>query len=115
MTRGEFTHFQRGFMEQCVQVAKSKGNEYSGLEDTHANFKRLADKLGLTKEKVLMVYLAKHMDSIDSFIRNGCDEAGLTEPIQGRILDAVNYLTLLAAMFEPEDLSEQMEFDMLGV
>ena len=100
MTRQEFEHYQAILFSKCADIATAKGNEYSGLEDAHMNFKRLGHKLGLPPEKVLMVYLTKHMDSIDSFIRSGLDSSHLTEPIEGRIIDAITYLSLLAALIE---------------
>lgn len=103
MTRIEFEAYQRELFQDCAGTATSKGNEYSGLEDTHANFKRLADKLDMPAEKVLMVYMTKHLDSIDSYIKSGMKNDTLTEPIRGRIIDAINYLSLLAAYIEKDD------------
>lgn len=81
-------------------LTATKGQEYSNTAaqhdaDQHANFKRLAAELGLTPEKVLSVYLTKHLDSIKSFIRTG---AVLSEPIEGRIDDAILYLILLKGL-----------------
>ncbi len=103
MTRDEYNNYQTELFKKCQAVSNSKGNEYSGTEDTHANFKRLSKKLDIPKEKVLMVYLTKHLDSIDSFIRSGCNTENLTEPIEGRIMDAIVYLSLLGAMIQDND------------
>ena len=54
---------------------------------------------------MLCVYFSKHRDSINTFIRdmeNGKSvkeiEENLSEPINGRIIDAINYLLLLNSM-----------------
>ena len=75
--------------EQMLKLTASKGEEYanneaSGLADQHANFKRLAEELGLTPEQVLSVYLTKHLDAVKSYLRVGRE---FSEPIDGRIDD----------------------------
>lgn len=93
-------------LEEATSTAYAKGKAYSGSEDSLDNFKRNAKLLGLTKYQVLSVYLNKHMDSINSAIKASptlpVDE---TEGMRGRIIDAVNYLTILWALIQ-EDLWE---------
>jgi hypothetical protein len=92
--------FDQYFADLCVEevdLLRRKGQEYSGKEDRHSNFKRLAVQLNMKPEAVLWVYLTKHLDSLASYIRG--DYTGI-EPIRGRIMDARNYLALLAAMIE---------------
>lgn len=74
---------------------ETKGNDYAGHEDVLANFKRQAQNLGLTKEQVLAVYLNKHFDAINTYCKDGSVKS---EPIEGRIHDAIVYLLLLRAM-----------------
>ena len=65
----------------------------------HANFKRVGEYLNLSEEKVLMVYLLKHIDGIASYI-DGHDSQ--REPVEGRIIDSIVYLFLLWAMIDGE-------------
>jgi hypothetical protein len=44
------------------------------------------------------VYLKKHLDSIASYVKDG--KIHSTEPIRGRIVDAIVYLTLIGGMIE---------------
>jgi hypothetical protein len=97
MTLEEFDTYFEEMVAEERELLQKKGQEYSGKEDRHANFTRLAAQLKLAPEKILWVYLTKHMDGILSYI-NG-DYAG-SEPIRGRIEDARNYLALLAGMIE---------------
>jgi hypothetical protein len=79
-------------------LTDTKGVEYSNSTDQLANFKRLAANLGVAPEFVVLVYLTKHLDSINSFVAN---DGELSEPIFGRIDDAILYLVLLkACIFE---------------
>ena len=100
MTPKEFDQY---FADLCVEEAdllRRKGQEYSGFEDRHSNFKRLAEELKLRPEVILWIYLKKHLDSITSYIRG--EYTGI-EPIHGRIMDARNYLALLGAMLEDKN------------
>lgn len=83
-----------------VWMTDSKGVEYAGSVDQLANFKRQGKALGVSPEFVLMVYLSKHIDSIRVY----CRDKGkmLSEPIEGRIIDAILYLCLLLALVEED-------------
>lgn len=60
-----------------------------------ANFERIAERVGLSRERVWSIYFEKHIDAIHAWI-DGADSS--REPIEGRILDALNYLLLLWGM-----------------
>jgi hypothetical protein len=95
MNKTQFLRFIGDVAEKLRGLSNSKGVEYAGSDNQFANFERLADRLGLDRERVLMVYLSKHMDAIDSWIKTRKE---YSEPIEGRIEDAILYLTLLLAM-----------------
>lgn len=81
---------------QLLDLTSSKGREYAGSTDQLANFKRLGESLGMSPSAILWVYMSKHLDSICTHIK--CPKAGLSEPITGRINDAILYLHLLKAI-----------------
>lgn len=98
--------------EEIIILSMTKGEEYSNNDDQLANFKRLSIKLGLTPEQVLLVYLTKHLDSIDHYVKtqsiNVISPIRISEPIEGRIDDAINYLCLLKGLIqERTGLQEQ--------
>ena len=95
MTLEEFELFYNQMVEAEKKLLSSKGIEYSGREDKFNNFNKLGTELKLSPEKILWIYLKKHLDGILSYI-NGEYVGG--EPIIGRINDARNYLALLAGM-----------------
>jgi len=92
--------------DECIATLFKKGMEYSGLEDRLANFKRQSITMDIPKERILQVYLQKHLDSIDTYLKtylaSGVEEAdkNLSEPIMGRFVDVINYYLLLYAMIE---------------
>jgi hypothetical protein len=95
MTKEDFAHLLKLTYLDLQKLTESKGEEYSRSDDQLANFKRGAEENDIPQEKVLMVYLSKHMDAIRSWVKNGVE---LSEPIEGRILDAILFLILLRAM-----------------
>lgn len=100
----------------------SKGAEYASDNDRLDNFKKNATLLGLSPLQVWSVYAFKHVDAIQSYMRKvhaqyNRNEAlyddlamkdalllvdyKLSEPIEGRFHDAINYLFLgLAILHE---------------
>lgn len=96
MNAAQFEQILQDTYDTLLQLTRTKGAEYAHDADQLANFKRLSDRLGMPAEAILMVYLTKHLDSIESFIRE--PQKGLSEPIDARIDDAILYLCLLKAL-----------------
>lgn len=88
-------------MKDCDEVLRTKGNDYTqgndGAYGTLKSFFVSAEDIDLPPYKVLYVLLAKHLAAIKSFIKRGQVES---EPIEQRIVDAVNYLFLLYKMIK---------------
>lgn len=108
MTHDEFEKLSQNLLDDARgNIMIKKGREYAGNEDRLANFKRGSVNVGINPESVLYVYLAKHLDSLATFIRDlervknlKTVEEALTEPIAERIKDAINYLLLLHGLIE---------------
>lgn len=102
--------------ERRYGIADAKGAEYSGAgqtyketgADTLANFKAVGERVGTTPEQALMVYLLKHIDSINTTVREAGDPFYSSvgqeliyakgEGIVSRLDDARNYLDLLECL-----------------
>lgn len=101
MTVSEFSKFiSEEILSECYKIMESKGISYSGLEDKLGNFKRISKLTNVNPEKVLFVYLMKHIDAISSYIR---EEYKDSEHIKGRILDVINYMFLLSALLKEQN------------
>ena len=96
MNGSEFAYLLDATHQRLVDLTATKGREYANSDDQLANFKRLSATLGISPEAVCFVYLTKHLDSIQSHLR--CPEKLLSEPIEGRIDDAILYLILLKGL-----------------
>lgn len=103
MTFDQFNEYQAKLLEEVVGMKDTKGKEYAHSKDRFANFNRLAEELGLSNLVVAWVYTKKHLDAICNYVcetRYGKEPTKLSEPIRGRIVDAITYLTLIGGMIE---------------
>ncbi len=96
MTFEDFDKLLDKMIAEEREIGQTKAIEYT-QGDRLDNFKRLAKELGISPDKVLWVYLKKHLDSIANYIKTG---VVLSEPIEGRIKDARVYLSLLRGLIE---------------
>lgn len=100
MTEQEFAEFYTSFETEMLDTLSAKGNDYTrGAEvegeDRLANFKTVANMLGLNPLQVWAVYYMKHVLAILTYIKTGEIQS---EPMRGRFLDAANYAVLGAAL-----------------
>ncbi len=86
-------------LRACDKVLGVKGHDYTQGGDRLKNFDRNAERLGLPSRTVLAIYMLKHFDAIETYLKAGEVKS---EPIEGRIVDAINYLLLLYKMIKRE-------------
>ena len=83
---------------EIIETRDSGQKEYAqDVDDVFANFERIGNALNISKEKVLMIYLLKHVDGIKAYV-NGYKSQ--REDVRGRITDIIVYLMLLWGMIE---------------
>ncbi len=104
MNKEQFRDVLVSIHANMVSLTESKGEEYARSDDQLANFKRQAAELDTTPDKILMVYLNKHLDAIKNRVVGGPDTK-MSETIYGRIDDAMLYLALLQAMYIEQELT----------
>ena len=104
MTHEEFNKFQEGLHAEIVAMRDTKGKEYANGEDRFGNFNRTAANKSITRLQVAGVFLDKHLDAINSYVKNG--KVFSTENIRGRFIDAILYLELMAGMAAEEETSK---------
>jgi hypothetical protein len=95
VTKEELIGFAEGLVNEGIDMLALKNRDYAAGDDAFHNFHTVAQYLGLTREQVLATYLYKHLSAIFAYTRG---EYADSEPIEGRIKDAMNYLLFLAAM-----------------
>lgn len=90
-------------IENTGSIMLAKGKEYANSDvDRLANFKRNAENFGLQPLQVAGVFASKHWDSINNYIKTLAkgEVPKLSEPIQGRFYDLINYCNLMLALIE---------------
>lgn len=87
---------------QDLQKTREAGQkEYAhDSENAFGNFERLSKQLNLEREKVLWVYVQKHIDGVVSYL-NG--HKSQREDVRGRIKDIIVYLILLWGMIDDNE------------
>jgi len=112
MKRDEFQALMQEQFDKLLEINSSKGHDYAGDDDALDNFKRHSNNLGLTPEQIWAVYANKHWDAINTYCKEG-DVA--SEPIEGRIDDALLYLFLLRGLVEERQSSSVFAEEKLGL
>jgi hypothetical protein len=104
MTTAQQLKLADELVNEAIGVLKAKGKDYSSDTDALANFKRNADKLGLTKYQVWSLYFTKHVDAIiNSIKRDPVNPQVESEPIKSRVVDIINYGICLVALLEENE------------
>lgn len=113
MTFQEFDEFSTRLIEECFKMRDTKGVEYASGASRFGNFDRLAASLEIPRGKVAMIYLQKHLDSVNTYYKTG--KIYSDEHIRGRFVDAITYLMLMAGMAEEDArLSQDLEGGVLS-
>lgn len=113
MTHEERVAFVKAFVEnRLLPVLNAKGPDYARqvimsvdgketgtADDCNNNFKTIAARIGSDKYKVWAIYWLKHQLAIETWLSTGDLRS---ESIEGRIVDAVNYLLILATMLHED-------------
>lgn len=93
MYSAEYDRISAGLLELAHQIETAKRPGYTiGSEDVLANFKRAADRAGVTAGQAWAVYFLKHVDAILSIVTR--PDLPMAEEPPGRFADAINYLKL---------------------
>jgi hypothetical protein len=108
MTIEERQKIAKQIFDKCIEILMKKGEAYAGNEDCLANFKRNAERLGLTKYQVWSVYANKHIDSVNNAIKYSPEKPiEKSESMEGRIIDVINYYIILWAMLKEDGLIKE--------
>jgi hypothetical protein len=91
---------EKEIIPNIMRTRDAGQKEYAQNQDNiFANFDRISNSLSISREKVLMTYLLKHIDGISAYVKGHKSQR---EDVTGRITDAIVYLMLLWAMSREE-------------
>ena len=104
MTYQQMQKVMTKIVKEITKTRESGQKEYAhDTDNVFANFERVGSTLDIPREKVLMIYLLKHIDGIVSYIDGHKSQR---ENVTGRITDAIVYLMLLWGMCEDTEYNE---------
>lgn len=100
MKQSEFTDLYHQTIIAIERLIDVKGGEYAVDSDRLSNFKKGGERLNLLPEQIWSVYFHKHIDAIDNAINDLATgkKRPVSEPITGRVDDAIVYLILFKAL-----------------
>ena len=88
------------------EIMLLKGQEYTvSDEDKFKNFKSIGERTNVSAMKFAMIYFLKHVDSIRNYEQHGIEASD--EEIEGRIMDARNYLLLMGGIIHEEKMEKK--------
>ena len=98
MTKKQMKELISQIFENIQKTREAGQKEYArNKENAFANFERIGDNLNLNSDKVLLVYLLKHIEGIIAHVEGHSSQR---EDVRGRITDAIVYLCLLWGMID---------------
>jgi len=104
MTDADYQQLRETLSAMADGVSFNKRKEYTGNDkDVLKNFKRIAHRLGLSPLHVWSVYFNKHVDSVNTYIK---DDGEVSESMDSRFSDMLNYLYLGYALVKEKEEEE---------
>jgi hypothetical protein len=98
MTDDELLQFMEKTLRNVIALRRTKAVDYSDPHDAFSGLRRVAQEMELTEAKTLLVFMAKHWDTIRWYVIRG--DGRHSEEIDGRIDDMIVYLILLKAVLK---------------
>ena len=112
MKREQFNDLFLDIVSEIKKARDCGQKEYAHTEDNvFANFERAGSNLDISREQALMVYLLKHIDGINAWVKGHRSQR---EDVTGRMKDAIVYLCLLWGMAKENDWKEDKFLDGFG-
>ena len=104
MLQEEFNDIVTKQMKKCWETLFNKGNEYSVQGDRLSHFKKAAAVMDSTPEAALFGMLSKHLISLSDM---SLDKRKHPKEVWSeKITDSINYLLILAAIVEEEQIEQ---------
>ena len=103
MQREQFLKLMDETYDVLKGLNQTKGHDYAGDDDALNNFKSAGERVGLDPIQVWGIYFLKHIAAIETFVKEGNVKS---EPIEGRVQDAILYLFLLLGLIAEQTPKE---------
>ena len=101
MNSEEMKRLIKDMFEEDLLIRDAGQTEYARDKDNvFANFERVASFIGISREKVLLVYMIKHIDGLCAYADGHKSQR---EDVRGRLSDIRVYTSLFRGMIEDNE------------
>ena len=107
MTHERFNQLVDEMLETCRQTLTKKQDEYNLDKDRLSFFKEGNELTKLSPERTLYLFMFKHIKSLADMVAS--EKAYSKELWEEKIKDNINYLLLLRALLEDDDLMNEVK------
>ena len=107
MTTEKFNKIVDEMLETCRETLITKQNEYNLDDDRLSFFKEGTELTKLSPERTLYMFMFKHIKSLADMVAS--EKKYSKELWEEKIKDNINYLLLLRALLEDDNMFEKGE------
>lgn len=105
MKQERFEKLTEAICDRVKSTLAKKKAEYNLTDDRLDVFKKAARRQMITPQQALLGYMDKHIGSIYDYIHEDSDIS--PELLSEKVIDAIDYLILLYALYDDELFSKQ--------
>ena len=87
-------------LNRCVELLRSKANDYADGHDAFVNFKTAAQVAGISPEQTLLTLLGMKISRLTQLVGKG--KNAKHESSEDTMLDIINYVLLLRGMIQEQ-------------
>ena len=98
-----FVQDTQALFDRCVELMRSKSNDYAEGGDAFLNFKTAAQIAGISPEQTLLTLLGMKLSRLTQLISKG--KKAKNESVEDTLLDLINYVVLLRGMLREQENS----------
>ncbi len=98
-----FIQDTQALLNRCIELLKSKSNDYAEGGDAFLNFKTAAQVAGISPEQTLLTLLGMKLSRLTQLVGKG--KKAQNESVEDTMLDVINYVILLRGMMKERELT----------
>lgn len=99
-TLNQFNERVEDLLSEAKDIREEKNPSYSGEDDYHGNFKKLARLKNVRPISVAFNQYWKHFSSLLSYVKD--DSVPQAEPLEERFADLINYTLIMYSLYKEE-------------
>jgi hypothetical protein len=88
-------------LDRCIELLRSKANDYAEGGDAFLNFKTAAQIAGISPEQTLLTLLGMKLSRLTQLVGKG--KTARNESVEDTMLDVINYIVLLRGMMREQE------------